>query len=497
MTHPTTSNLPVLTSSDRVSRPSRAGPWRRFAGYALSRGSSEAMLAIRGVLLALLLGPAAFGTWALLRLGMRYSALAAISVYRGLELELFQQRTGSGVDQRTSSAAALGFVLVLSGTIAALALSASLVVDGETTRLLLRGFAAASLTEAVYGYVLVCTRGRGNLRRYSMLEAGTSVLHVLWSVGLAAGWGLSGAFVGLTLANLMGIAAAARWVELRPALDWQLVHRMLQVGLPVVLTMGIGILLSTGDRWVVAVWGGPTMLGYYAFAGSVTAVAGVLAIVVRTVVFPQVYRQASSSGAAAALQVHLDRTLLPFACLVPPMLGGLSLAVGPLVAGSLPQYVEAVAPARIFLLSGAAMGLVNLASVGAVAVGRQRQLPAYATAALALTLGLSSLALLNGASLGGVASANFAGHLLFAALVLRLNVREAGLPEAERLVARVLLPLIWCTMSVGLSGALFPGTDLEMAGSSLLLYLVLLTPLVPIWRNQWHRLQSEPGYPTD
>jgi O-antigen/teichoic acid export membrane protein len=265
----------------------------------------------------------------------------------------------------------------------------------------------------------------------------------------------------------------------------------------VVLTMGIGILLSTGDRWIVAVWGGPTMLGYYAFAGSVTAFAGVLAVVVRTVVFPQVYRQASSSGAAAALQMHLDRTLLPFARFVPPLLGGLSLAVGPLITGSMPQYVEAIGPARIFLLSGAAMGLVNLASVGAVAVGRQRQLPACATAALTLTLGLSSLALASGASLGAVASANFAGHLLFAALVLRLNVREAGIPAAEKLVARALLPLIWCTTSVGLSGTLFPGTALEKAGSSLLLYLVLLTPLVPTWRNQWRRLRSASGYSMD
>ncbi|HEX6432941.1 MAG TPA: oligosaccharide flippase family protein [Gemmatimonadales bacterium] len=455
------------------------------------------MLATRGVLLALLLGPAAFGTWALLRLGMRYSALAAISVYRGLELELFQQRSGVGANQRRSPAAALGFVLVLSGAIAAVALGAAFLVEDATTRLLLRGFAAASLTEAIYGYALVCTRGRGDLRRYSMLEAGTSVLHLLWSVGLAARWGLSGAFVGLTVANLMGIAAAARWVELRPALDWEMVHRMLRVGLPVVLTMGIGILLSTSDRWVVAVWGGPTMLGYYAFAGSVTAFAGVLAIVVRTVVFPQVYRQASCSGPAAALQVHLDRTLLPFACFVPPLLGGLSLAVGPLVAGSMPQYVEAIAPARIFLLSGAAMGLVNLASVGAVAVGRQRQLPAYATAALVLTLGLSSLALASGASLGAVASANFAGHLLFAALVLRLNVREAGIPAAEKLVARALLPLIWCTISVALSGALFPGTALEQAGSALLLYLALLTPLGPIWRNQRRRMQGETGYMMD
>ena len=66
-------------------------------GYALFRGTAEVMLAIRGVLLAVLLGPAAFGTWALLRLVMRYSSLVGFSVYRGLELELLRKKGRSPV----------------------------------------------------------------------------------------------------------------------------------------------------------------------------------------------------------------------------------------------------------------------------------------------------------------------------------------------------------------------------------------------------------------
>ena len=296
--------------------------------------------------------------------------------------------------------------------------------------MVLRGFAAAGLAEALFGYALVCTRVRGSLRLYSLLESGTAVLHVVCAVALASVWGLGGAFVGLTLANLLGIAAASRWLELRPTIDPKLVRRMLEIGLPVVLSMAAGIALGTGDRWVVAIWGGPTMLGYYAFAGSVTTVAGALAMVVRTVVFPQVYGEASSNGAAAALQAHLERALLPYARLLPPLLGGLSLVLGPVVLQAVPSYREAIAPGRVFLLSGVAMGLVNLASIGAVAAGRQRRLPLYAGSALVLTFALSIVALASGYGLGSVAAATFAGHLVFAALVLRLNVREAGVTAA-------------------------------------------------------------------
>jgi O-antigen/teichoic acid export membrane protein len=461
-------------------------------GYALSRGTTEAMLGIRGVLLAALLGPAAFGTWALLRMAMRYSALAGVSVYRGLELELLR----SGQHERTADSpapTALGFVLLVSGSIAAASLLGSFLTADPSTRLVLRGFAAASMAEALYGYGLVCTRVRGNLRLYSILESGTSVLHVLFAVGLAWVWGLAGAFAGLTLANLVGIAAASRWLEIHPALHAKPLRRLLHIGLPMVFTLTVGILLSTADRWLVAFWGGATMLGYYAFAGSLTTAAGALALVVRTVVFPQVYGEVHHAGSATALQGHLERALLPYARLLPPLLGGLSLVLGPVVAAAMPSYVEAIAPARLFLLAGAAMGLINLASVGAVAAGRQRQLPLYAVSALALTLGLSALALSTRPTLGGVAAATFAGHVLFAALVLRLNVREAGIVHAERFVWRTLVPLIWCTAAVAIAGLLFPRTDPASAALSLAAYMVMLLPLVPAWREEWRRLTSRPS----
>ena len=136
------------------------------------------------------------------------------------------------------------------------------------------------------------------------------------------------------------------------------------------------------------------------------------------------------------------------------------------------------------------MGLVNLASIGAVAAGRQRQLPVYAASALALTFALSIVALGSGYGLGSVAAATFIGHLVFAALVLRLNVKEAGVPDADRFVATILFPLVWCTAAVGIVGQLVSGLDLRSTGISFAAYLLLLLPLVSGWRKEWHRLRG-------
>jgi O-antigen/teichoic acid export membrane protein len=464
---------------------------RRIAAYGLSRGTTEVLLAVRSILLAALLGPAAFGNWALLRLGMRYSGLAGLGVFRGLELELLHPHGRAEAHGRKSPAAtALGFILIVGGSVSVIAMAAAFLMGDHQYQLLLAGFAVASLAELVYGYAMVCTRVGIGLRRFAILETSTAALHVVLAVGLGRVWGLGGAFAGVAAANLIGIAIAARWVPFRPALRLEPLRRLLHVGLPVALTSCVSILLVTSDRWVVAFWGGATMLGYYAFGASVTVAASALALVIRTVVFRQVYGEAFSSGAPTALRAHLERALLPFARLLPPLLGGLGLLVGPVVGLLLPGYTAAIAPARLFLLAGAAIGLVSLAAVGAVAAGQQRRLPMYAGSALAVTTSLSILALLGGTGLEGVAAAAFIGHVTYAALVLRLIMRESGIGHPDRFVLTTLLPLVWCAGAVAVADMFVIDQSVRATLVGIGVYLLLLLPLAGAWRTEWRRLQS-------
>ena len=468
---------------------SRGGLLRRVLVYGATRGTAEGLLALRGILLAAVLGPATFGSWALVRLAMRYAALGGLGITRGLEFELLHPVPARGGDTRSPAGVALGFMLAVAGALAALALVASAVVSSAETRLLLRGFAAASVAESAYTYALVATRVRKSLRHYAGLETGTAALHLAASLGLAGLWGPAGAYAGLTLANLAGLAVAARWVELELSWDPATLGRLLRLGVPVAVTGMVGTLLLTADRWVVAGWGGATMLGYYAFGGSVATAATAVAVVIRTVVFADVYGETRSAGSAAAVRAHLERAVLPFARLLPPLLGALAIAVGPLVAATMPGYAPAVPAARLFFLGGAAMGVVNLASIGAIAAGMQRRLPLYAGAALGVTLALAFPALTLGLGLEGVAGASLAGHLVFAAAVLRLDAREAGVAAPARFAVTALAPLAWCAAAVAAVGRLVPGHDSASAAVAVAAYLLLLAPLAWSWAPEWRRLR--------
>ena len=313
---------------------SRGGLLRRVLVYGATRGTAEGLLALRGILLAAVLGPAAFGSWALVRLAMRYAALGGLGITRGLEFELLHPVPARGGDTRSPAGVALGFMLAVAGALAALALVASVVVSSAETRLLLRGFAAASVAESAYTYALVATRVRKSLRHYAGLETGTAALHLAASLGLAG--------LALPAATPVSRSPEPRRARGRRPLGGVealvpdvMLSRLLRLGVPVAVTGMVGTLLLTADRWVVAGWGGATMLGYYAFGGSVATAATAVAVVIRTVVFADVYGESRSAGSAAAVRAHLECVVLPFARLLPPLLGALAIAVGPLVAATM------------------------------------------------------------------------------------------------------------------------------------------------------------------
>ena len=473
-----------------LAAPRRPSLLHRIAAYSASRGVTEGLLGLRGLLLATVLGPAAFGAWALLRLSMRYATFAALGVFRGMELELLSARQRDGGGNASAAGAALGFILAEAGTLAAVALVASLVVTDPAHALVLRGFAAAVVLEQAYTYALVWTRVRTTLRRYASLEMANAALQCVCAVSLAWVWGLAGAFAGMAIASGLALLLAAGWVEFRPALRLVPLRRLLGVGIPLTASMALATSLYTADRWVVAALGGATLLGYYAFAASVADVTGSFAWVVRTVVFADVYGHAQSSGASAALNRHFDRALIPFARLYPPVLGALACVLGPAIAIVVPQYLPAVAPARLFLLSGAAAGLVGLAAVGAVAAGKHRSLPLLSAGGLVASLTLSVVAMRMGRGLEAVAGAALIGQAIYAAGVLWLTCREGGRTDTAAFLGRALLPLGWCAVVVVAVGRLFPGNDLPSAAFALLVYAALMLPLVPSIRREWREVRS-------
>ena len=357
---------------------------------------------------------------------------------------------------------------------------ASFVVTDPAWQMALRAVSLGVLLEELWVYATTYLRALRELRRYALLEIVNATLHLIAAVSMAYLFGLRGAIAGYVIGALASLWTVRTCAPFRPALSKLQLRRLLDVGIPLAFSSALTIALGTADRLVVAAYGGAATLGLYAFGVSIAGLAASLAWVIRTVIFPDVYGSARVAGAASAMREHLDRTVLPFAYLFPPILGALALAMEPTMALALPRYLPAAAAARVFIFAAAAGGITTLGAIGVVATGRQRALPVLSGIALVINVACSMLALHFGAGLAAVAGGAVLAQATIAAGVLAILGGQATQQRAIALVLKGILPLAWCVASVLLMSRLYDPRTIAGGLASLGTYLLLLLPISPL-----------------
>jgi O-antigen/teichoic acid export membrane protein len=460
--------------------------WHRLQGarfgrivlYGSTRSLVEALMGVRGILLAGMLGPLAFGVWALFRLILTYGNFAGLGLLRGLELEVAKARADQDDGRRQAwGRTAAGCMLAIFGSIAILTLIAGGLVDEPWLRELLWAVSIGLLLERLWFYGLSFMRASGSLRRFALLELAQAAAQVLLTLALGYFFGLSGAFVGFALANLAALLLLREQVPLRPELNPARLKTMFAVGLPLSASQLLSAMLATVDRLVAGAWLGLAALGQYAFAVSVASLGVSAALVVKTVVFPDLYGRVDREGAVGITREHLDRTIRPYVLLLAPVAGAGVLALGLVVARLLPEYAAAVQPAAVFVFVGIAQGVVNLAVVAVVAARQQRVLPLITLAALVVNAGLATGALVLGYGMVGLAAGAVVARLVYAGGVVMLvahGARTAPLVTA----VRTLWPIAWCAAATALVSHLVPPRDLASCAAALAWYLTAIAPVL-------------------
>lgn len=433
--------------------PSARGSWlglprrqlRRILGYGAARALVELMMGARGVALAALLGPVAFGTWSLLRVAQHYLVIVGLGAARGLEVEASAHR--DRIDGRLSPAAlhyataANGFLLLSYGGFSVLAAVAAFLTPDPVWRTVLAGLALATLAERAFLQGGTFLRAQASVRGFAAIEITHAALQLVLTLGLAMRWGLPGAIVGLGLAYACGAALMSRMVPARLGWSWTAVRGLIRIGLPVTLASLMQTLVGSLDRLVVAAFLGVEALGIYAFAMSVASIGGAAGLVVRTAVFPDLFH-AARHGPASAWVAELERLLLALAWLLSLVLIVPALAIAPLVHQFAPDYAAAVGPARIFIFGGVANALMMVGMLGNVAADRQRQVPFVTAAALALGLALAWVVLRLELGLEGLAAASLATRLAYALTLVALGRPRPSWRRELALATGLALPVL-------------------------------------------------------
>lgn len=365
-----------------------------------------ALSTLRGVLALRVLEPADLGLWKTLMLLLPLAGWLRLSFSQGMVLRVPLLRGRGDASAALELCGVAGWIQIANGLFFGLSIFVASFIADAGWQVPLRWMALVMVAAQVHNFyrdVIIChedspARGRGLL-----LAAGTDLV---FSIGLAAIWGLPGFALGTLLGLLVPAVYLIRRAPVSP-------HRfglapaaeLWNAGWRVAVIDIAQTLLRYTDVAMVAWLGGPAMAGLYALS-QMAAEAGMnlARVSVGEVMAPRLLRQAGQegglAGASEAAQAMARRLLLG----LPPALLAAGLLMDPLVTAFLPRYTEGVPAARIMLWTVLFGSLQAAAQPLLAAAGRLSTPVVLSLALLPLSLVAQAAVWRTGAGLPGIAA---------------------------------------------------------------------------------------------
>jgi O-antigen/teichoic acid export membrane protein len=319
-----------------VTNPPAVGPSERKGAAEKKRGSREKQLensvlyllptAVASVIplitlpvLARILTPEEFGTWALATVyGVFASGVANLGLTVGYERNFFQH--SPPVERAALLYSVVGFVLfaaTVTGVVTwVLRDQISQFVIGDMSHGLLVFWAfCANAVVGVKGYYLLYFKNTEDARRYVWYSIDDTVLAAVASLALVA-WlkiGPIGLVIGQFVASTIVLAAVGRHVGriLKPAYDWPILRDALKISLPLTPRIFLGVVGNNFDKYLLGLLSTMGGVGVYTIGQRFAYVVFQYMTALGNVYTPEVYRR--MFGQDETTRVSIGRYLTPFA----------------------------------------------------------------------------------------------------------------------------------------------------------------------------------------
>lgn len=401
--------------------------FREFLNFGSSSIFMQGSRVASGLVVAGLLGPAAWGSWYLLNLIIAYGALSHLGATSGMNREV---PAALGRDDAAEAAAlrhtTLGVVVASVAAASLLLLVAAALVPGVIGLRELGLMLMLLAVHQIFDYTTTALRATTRFVVVARLQFAMAVAYPAFAIAGAWTFGLEGFIVGQALAYALVCVLGAQSPEVtfRPRLGRARAKALIAIGFPIMLVGVVSTLFATVDRWVVAGFLGAESLGHYSLAIMSFGAVGLLPQVIYQQFYPRVAFAWSARGDRQELRrlARLHRNLT-FAA-VAPVVAVLVIIAPPAVRTLLPDFSPGIPALMITMfvpvVSAIGQGYVSILHV----LDRQAWLLGAIAASATVNVAVSAV-LVRPYGLAGVALGTVLAYALFG--VLRVVLGEHAL----------------------------------------------------------------------
>jgi O-antigen/teichoic acid export membrane protein len=393
-----------------------------IARYAASRYFRIVLGAVTAFARPRLLAVEHYGVWTLLKIIPRYAAYLHLGARDAMRFFLPYHAAKKDYDTVESIKSSVFFSSLLLNLVLAAALLCAYVAGGFSTevKLGLATMAIVVLLEFYLQYIVVLLRAHERFALLGRFHYVDTVSTFVLTIPLLYARGIYGLYVALIVSRLVVVLfLRTRFpTTVRRGFGARRLLSLVRRGGPIMLCDFMIDLVTTSDRWIVALLLGGTALGHYGIATMVFAFLIQLPGTAREVLEPRAMKDMDDSMSGTFLRQHLVVPTINLAYLMPFVIAPCYFCLPPTIALLLPRYTAGIAPAQVLICGVYFLALAYIPRPIIVANGWQLRVAPWLPCVLMLNVALSARFVAAGRGLAGVA---FGSSVAFFALFVVLT----------------------------------------------------------------------------
>jgi len=457
--------------------------------FTMARYSAYFFTVLTGLVIAKVLGPAAFGVYSALMLIVTYSQYSHLGLLFAMskKVPFYNGKKEYKKAREVKNITFSGSIIIIL-PISLLLIIASFFIKNLDFHTInsIRIIAIVIVLQQILFFYQNHLRAEKNFLMVGKTLLVYSITYFIFILVLIIKFRLEGVFLSLLIAFIIVLFYIFKKekfkfkITIMPRKTIQL----MKFGFPL-LTMGImTIFFISIDKLMIIKFMDKIQLGYYSIAVTIAGVIYFMPQAIAYVMFPNFLEKYGEKEDKAYLKNHLFQPTLIISYLLPIAMGLIFITAPVAIYYILPKYIAGIMPAKILICAIFFMSIIVAANSFLITINKERKILLIQAISIIIAIILNYIFIMKGYGINGVAIATAISYFFYSTCVLVYSFRHYinRVTQLIKFFAKTYIPYLYIILILALSN-LIPITgdlsrDILLTVLKLVILIVFSLPLV-------------------
>jgi len=457
--------------------------------FTVARYSAYFFTILTGLVIAKVLGPAAFGVYSALMLIVTYSHYSHLGLLPAMikKVPFYIGKKEYNKSREIENVVFSGIIIIIFFISLALIIASFFIknLDNHTINSL-RIVAIVVIFQQIFYFYQYYLRSEKKFFLFGKILLVYSITYFIFIILLIMRFRLEGVFFAMLLAYIIAIFYLSKKDEfkLRIKVMPKNTVQLMKIGFPLLMLGTMALFFVSIDKIMIIKFMDKVQLGYYSFAAIVAGIVSFIPQGIGSIIFPHLLEKYGEKEDKAHIKNYLFQPTLIISYLLPIVVGLVFITAPVAIYYILPKYLPGIMPFKILICAIFFMSVTSASNNFLITINEERKILSLQAISVIVAIILNYFFIINGYGINGVAIATAISYFFYSTCILIYSFRHY-IPRITQLIkffVKIYLPFLYIILILILSNFI-PITgnllrDIFLTALKLVIFMVFSLPLI-------------------